>query len=85
MSLPCRSFISARDYALAKSRENPKKTWYINRLASSGNGYEVSETPITDTSFGGGVLARVINNEVIREADYERRKSEADNLRKKAR
>ena len=58
MRLPCRSFQSAMDYARHKADETGR-TWYVNRLASSGMQYEASDVAITDTSFGGGVVETI--------------------------
>ena len=65
MRLPCKTYQEAVTYALQKSSEDLTVTWYINRLASSGMKYEVSTKPITNTSFGGGVVATIINNKLL--------------------
>lgn len=58
MKLPHRTLQSAFDHAQFKANET-RRTWYVNRLASSGMCYEASDTPITDTSFGGGLVKTV--------------------------
>lgn len=59
MRLPYRTFQAALDAAEVLAIGTGNK-WYVNRLASSGvMSYEVSALPITDTSFGGGVVVTV--------------------------
>ena len=49
----CKTINDAVDYALDVSGRKPGR-WYVNSLASSGPmKYDVSQKPITDTSFGG--------------------------------
>lgn len=60
MRLPCKTLQEAYNYARAKADET-QTDWFVNRLASSGPmKYEASDSPIMDTSFGGGMVKRVM-------------------------
>jgi len=57
MRIPHEFLSAARDHARLKANETGE-IWYVSRLASSGPmHYEVADRPITDTSFGGGLVS----------------------------
>jgi hypothetical protein len=56
MRIPYQTLQAAKDVADVKAAATGR-TWYVNRLASSGPmRYEAANAPITDTSFGAGVV-----------------------------